>query len=133
MRKYAVKINKSIRGDKVFYDLLINEQNLFQEFCNEIQSRNQKKLNSEVVRIISRFNLFANNRRFDKTQIKRLCKIKKYTLWEIKTKNLRVYFIHHAEQNYIIFFGGTKKSQKKDIPKFKKMAEKISTIELDFE
>lgn len=132
MSKYSIEKNNSIRGIKVFYDLIIDGQNLFENFRAEIKSRNQQKLNSELTRVYSRFNLYANNLRFDDTQIKRLDKIKKYALWEIKTKNLRVYFIHHSELNHIICFGGTKKTQKKDINKFKAMVNEFSVIGFDF-
>ncbi|MVN22696.1 hypothetical protein [Mucilaginibacter arboris] len=113
---------EEVVGKIKFYKLHVNGVCLYEDFCEQIiRDSNLKK---QLITIISRMDDIANLRRLDHTKFKDITLAKgSVKEFEIKTNDLRVYLIKEEFTGNIIFSGGRKNSQQKDINKFRTLKE----------
>lgn len=105
-----------------FHSLIVNGNNGyldFKSFCqgNKVFEKELKKIETIIIEIAK-----GNASDIPPTKHKQLKTggKDKYPDYEIKTSNLRLYFIKDND-NKIIVLGGLKKNQKKDISKLRKI------------
>lgn len=117
MSKFALKEYNNVTGRIKFFKLIEDKFCYWDEFCREIQKNSN--LEDQLISIIARMNDIANLRILPNTKFKDITpnkeKVKEY---EIKTNDLRVYFIKDDSGN-IVILGGKKNSQPEDIKKFR--------------
>lgn len=117
MGRFRLKKIDEIVGKISFYMLIKDKICLFEEFEKVIirESTFKSELDTIQTRMIQISNLVS----MPDTKLKDITHNKDpYKNYEIKTKNLRVYYFKDFEGN-IIVIGGKKSTQKKDIKKFK--------------
>ena len=107
-----------VRGKQAFYQLFRNDDCAFEEFCSEIET-NGRYL-SELKMIFAYMEMVANLRLLPKTKMRDLTPrndtVKEY---ELKTKHLRVYFIHQEQTGKVVILGGFKNTQLNDLKRFR--------------
>ena len=117
MSKFAVKSIDIVVGKIKFFKLTENEICQYDNFCDEIAR--DKALNSQLKTIVARMNDFSNMRMLPKEKLRDITPDKEIIKeYEIKTRDLRVYFIKDDIGNVIVI-AGKKTSQQKDIKKFR--------------
>jgi hypothetical protein len=136
MSQFALKKVEEITGKIPFYLLYIDDVCEYNEFESLIQKEGTytKQLLTAQTRMqmISQGHLLPKEKFKDitpelsKKQQQQNCPppIKEY---EIKTDHLRIYLIEHTPSGKIIVCGGKKKSQSKDIQKFRKIKDDYLT------
>ncbi|MEZ4874991.1 MAG: hypothetical protein R2793_05965 [Flavobacteriaceae bacterium] len=123
MSKFAVERIKEVSINFNVYKLIINKKSHFDNFFNEF--KDDKNYNIELGQIQSILSFIGSGEedKIPYNKYKPLKRNKKdpYIDYEIKTSNLRVYLFKDAALGKIIVLGGKKKSQTKDIEKFRKI------------
>ena len=128
MSKFAIeKVNlienneKGIDEKIPFYKLFINKRCDFDKFYSEIYNSNLKP---QLIQIITRLKTISegNQHTLPKQKFHQLKRDKsdKFIDYEIKTKNLRLYFFKDNDSR-IIVLGGKKKEQVKDLDRMRKI------------
>jgi hypothetical protein len=112
MSKFALTEITTVKGKQKFYKLIKDGTCEFDKFEEEAVKNYPKELNSLYHRMdeISRGELLPETQ---KRKIKG--KIKSISEYEVKTKNLRVYYFIEKNTGNIVIIGGYKKNQIKDI------------------
>ena len=107
-----------VQGRQHFYKLFKDEVCPFEEFCDEIET--DGRYFSELKTIYAYMEMVSNLQMLPQQKIRDLTSkndnIKEY---ELKTKHLRVYFIHQEKTGKVVILGGFKTTQEKDIAKFR--------------
>jgi len=117
MSKFALQEFTNVIGKIKFFKLFEKGACQWDAFCDEI--RKDSNLETQLITIISRMNDVANLRMLPKTKLRDITPAKeKLKEYEIKTRDLRVYFIKNSIGN-IILVSGKKNSQPEDIKKFR--------------
>ena len=121
MSKFALEILEEVSGKQKIYKLLNSGRCDFDDFWNE-----QKKdaiMIKQLAVIQTRLKAVADLKynSLDKTKFKELSRPKNdpYKDYEIKTKNLRLYFFKDEGTGQVIVTGGTKDSQDEDIKRMR--------------
>ena len=118
MPLFSLRRLELVKGKQQFYNLFKNNTCVFEEFCRNIE--NDERYLSELRTIFAYMEMVANLQMLPQQKMRDLTpkndKIKEY---ELKTKHLRVYFIHQENIGKIIILGGFKTTQPKDISKFR--------------
>ncbi len=124
MSKFAIiKLNLiDVKREKIpFFKLVINNRCPYDKFYKEILNSN---LSSQNIQISTRLVAIAegNQHILPPQKFRQLKRDKNDNLidYEIKTKNLRLYFFKD-ENSRIIVLGGMKGNQDKDLKKFRKI------------
>lgn len=117
MPKYELIKIKEIIGICPFYSLVINDENVYEEFFN----KHKDLYLNELKTITGRIKLVAEGKRLPKNMVRTFGDIKGSKLLEIKSKNLRIYTFHQDRTGKVIVHCGHKNTQKKDVRKFKKI------------
>lgn len=121
MSKFTLEILKEVSGKQNIYKLLNSGKCEFDDFWN----KNEKDaiMKKQLAVIQTRLKAIADLKynTLDKTKFKELSRPKndKHKDYEIKTKNLRVYFFKDDGTGQIIVTGGTKDSQDEDIKRMR--------------
>ncbi len=130
MRKFATeKIDLKLTDEKFsFYKLKIDGNCLYEDFYNKYQQDPNLKsqFNQIETRIIAIAKGNQNQLPPSKFKILKRDKSDKIVDYEIKTKNLRLYFFKDDE-NRIIVLGGKKGSQVKDLKKMRSIKKEYFT------
>jgi putative component of toxin-antitoxin plasmid stabilization module len=117
MSKFALKEYNNVTGKIKFFKLIEDKICYWDDFCREIQKGSN--LEDQLITIISRMNDIANLRILPAKKFKDITPgketIKEY---EIKTNDLRVYYIKDNSGNLVII-AGKKNSQPEDIKRFR--------------
>lgn len=117
MSKFALKEYNNVTGKIKFFKLIEDKICYWDDFCREIQK--DANLEDQLIAVVSRMNDISNLRTLPKQKFKDITPnketIKEY---EIKTKDLRVYYIKDGSGNLVII-GGKKNSQPEDIKRFR--------------
>ena len=118
MPRFLLKKIDLIEGKQAFFKLYKDEKCEFDEFCNEIEQ--EGRYLSELKTAFAYLEMVANLKMLPKEKMRDLTPknelVKEY---EIKTKHLRIYFIHQKQKGKIIILGGFKNMQPKDIERFR--------------
>lgn len=117
MSKFVLKEYNNVLGRIKFFKLIEDKVCYWDDFCREIQK--DANLEDQLITVISRMNDIANLRRLPKEKFRDITPQKQTTReYEIKTKDLRVYFIKDESGN-VVLIGGKKNSQQEDIKRFR--------------
>ena len=121
MSTFALEKVNEIKGKINFFLLKVDGVSQFLEF--EEQIKEDGNLMSELTTIQVRMQEMAEMRNpMPKTKCRDLTpkgdSVKEY---ELKTKNLRIYLIHEEHKGRIVVLAGKKRTQPKDIKKFRKI------------
>lgn len=119
MCKFALQLNEFARGRVKMYNLLIDGHDQFDVFEESLEIAYKSQFNS-IAAYISQIsglkNLPSRKRRklkgFDNTT-------------ELRTNDLRLYYMKIKEDGQIICLGGYKKNQKKDLNKLKSLQKQV--------
>jgi len=115
---FAIEKIDQIEGQINFYKLTVNGECLLDLFIDACEK--EGGLDSEIIQIQSRMQSFADMKLMPKTKLNPITpKKENYKEYEIKTKHLRVYFLHDKINGFVVVTGGKKTSQKKDIQQFR--------------
>ena len=119
MITFAKKNLDVVRNGKlIFYKLLRNNVDLYQDFCEDICK--DAILSKELNIIHTYMNLLADsNLQLPTAKFNSIKHGKNVVGHEFKSKHLRVYVIKEDPNVYVIL-GGMKTTQKSDVSKFKK-------------
>jgi putative component of toxin-antitoxin plasmid stabilization module len=117
MSKFVLKEYNNVIGKIKFFKIIEDKICYWDDFCREIQK--DANLEDQLITVISRMNDIANLRMLPKEKFRDITP-KKQTIkeYEIKTKDLRVYFIKDELGN-LVLIGGKKNSQPEDIKRFR--------------
>lgn len=118
--KTRQKVNKLIRNGKCLID----------DFLVNIKKDNN--LSPELDVIIANLEDIADGKSLPKTRYRRLnlsSKLK-FTPYEVKSSNLRIYLIHEKETGQILIIGGKKSTQEKDLKKLEKLIKDYTQFKL---
>ena len=117
MSKFVLKEYNNVTGRIKFFKLIEDKICYWDDFCREIQK--DSNLTDQLVTVIARMNDIANLRMLPKEKFKDITPEKQAVReYEIKTKDLRVYFIKDELGN-VVLIGGKKNSQPEDIKRFR--------------
>lgn len=120
MNKFALEEVTEIRGKIKFYYLIEDGDNLYKLFEDEVIKSNN--LSKQLNTVQARMQEVAMMQLLPQKKLKEITpsneRVKEY---EIKTDDLRVYFIKEEHTGNIILLGGQKNTQKKDIRKFRSL------------
>lgn len=121
MTNFTVKIIENLCGKQAFYKLVNGTKCEFDEFWNKYSK--DKLMSKQLAQIQARLRYIADLKydHLDRTKYRELTGRKSNDPlkdYEIKTKNLRLYFFKD-EIGQIIVFGGTKDSQDEDIKRMR--------------
>jgi putative component of toxin-antitoxin plasmid stabilization module len=117
MSKFVLKEYNNVLGRIKFFKLIEDKVCYWDDFCREIQK--DANLEDQLITVISRMNDIANLRMLPKEKFRDITPEKQTTReYEIKTKDLRVYFIKDESGN-VVLIGGKKNSQPEDIKRFR--------------
>jgi putative component of toxin-antitoxin plasmid stabilization module len=113
MNKYTLIKLDQVQGDVDFFKLEINGKCYFDDFVNNARKDNK----SELLKIFQRMDRIARRLNLPSTQRRKIItkQVQEVEIYEIKTKQLRVYYIIDDIPRNIIIIGGFKKTQKQDI------------------
>lgn len=118
MPRFSLEELKLVQGKQAFFKLFKDEVCEFDAFCNNIEK--EGRYFSELKTAFAYMEMVANLKMLPKEKIRDLTPqndtVKEY---ELKTKHLRIYFIHQKQKGKIIILGGYKNTQSKDIEKFR--------------
>lgn len=120
MTKFTLKLNKFAAGTVKIYNLLINEVDQFEVFEEELEDLNKPQFKSIGATI---YQISDNTKPPPKGKRRQIKGIKGAV--EIRTKNLRLYYLVIKEHDLIICIGGLKTKQKKDLRRLKTLKEEI--------
>lgn len=120
MNKFALVKNRFARGERQIFNLVIRDTDQFEEFENRY---NRKQYLSELKTIAARIALISQGRRLAAGQVRKIKGHEK--AWEIKTRNLRLYYCNIDGYDIILCRGGQKKNQKSDIAKLRRIIREI--------
>lgn len=119
MPNFSLEEYDLVQGKQKFFILSKDNYSQFNDFCQTIEQEEHRYL-SELRTIVAYMEMVSNLHTLPKTKLRNLTpdkeQIKEY---ELKTKHLRVYFIHIEKTGKIILTGGYKKDQTKDIDQFR--------------
>ncbi len=119
MSKFVLKEYNNVNGEIKFYKLIEDKFCYWDDFCRKIQKDGTWE--DQLVALISRLNDVANLKLLPKQKFRDITpKKEKVSEYEIKSHNLRVYFIKDTNGN-IVLLGGKKSSQPEDIKKFREI------------
>ncbi len=124
MPKFALIKIEQVKGKINFYKLEIDGTCEFDEFCQELDRAETKKV---LISIYATMESVANLSRLPGTKFKDLRGRKetdKVKDFEIKKDAYRVYLFKDDVGN-IIVFGGSKNTQKKDIARLRRLKEEF--------
>jgi putative component of toxin-antitoxin plasmid stabilization module len=117
MSKFALKEYNNVIGKIKFFKLIEDKICYWDDFCREIQK--DANMEDQLITVISRMNDIANLRTLPKQKFKDITPNKETVKeYEIKTNDLRVYYIKDGSGNLVIV-GGKKNSQPEDIKRFR--------------
>jgi len=119
MPKFALNLNKFAVGTVKVYNLLINDVDQFENFEDQLEV----KYDSQFRSIGSVIYQISDNKNPPHGKRRQIIGIKGAV--EIKTKNLRVYYLAIKDHDLIICIGGLKTTQKKDIGRLKALKKEI--------
>jgi|GEM_PF-2818920 len=123
---YTLKTIVLHQGEKV------KEFCLFDQFCDEI--RKDGNLNKQLEKIYMVLERLANQQKVSSHYFKPLKSNRKKSksthnrfdpIYELRTKNLRIYITQIPEGSFVIVMGGKKTTQPKDIRKFIKISQQF--------
>ncbi|MCK6649584.1 MAG: hypothetical protein L6Q66_08010 [Bacteroidia bacterium] len=122
MSKFALELIEEITGKQKFYKLLSDGTCEFDAFWKKYEK--DSNLRSQLAKIQTRLMALANLQyeALDRTKFRELGNRKgsdPYKDYEIKTKNLRLYFFKDDGTGQVIVIGGTKDSQDEDIKRMR--------------
>lgn len=120
MIKFALRKNDYSEDENVLYNLVIDGVDQFELFEESIQKAQQSNFNT----IASSIMLYSSNERLAHNKRKNIDS--QLRLWEFKAGKLRVYHFKIKGTGTTICWAGTKNSQKKDIPKAKRLIREIT-------
>lgn len=120
---YTFALNKIevVYGKSKFYALIENNKCQYDIFCSKVTK--DGNLVDELDKVIKIIERLSSNQEVSRKWVKPLKKSKgdKIIDYEIRTDNLRFYYIHDMDKNYTIVLGGYKKNQPSDIEKMRKI------------
>ncbi len=123
MPSFALLEIKTVQGQQKFYQLVVDEERLFDAFWQEIER--EGNLAGELRRILAIMNQVAQlKQRLPKTVFRELQGRKKsdhVKEYEVKTSNLRVYLFHKEGTGKIVVCAGKKNTQYADIKWFRSL------------
>jgi len=122
MNNFVIIEIVEVKGRQKFFKLLNGTRCEFDEFC-EMCNRNPI-FKKQLATMQTRMGYVADLKydRLDTTKYRELTGRKAgdpYKDYEIKTKNLRLYFFKDESKGQIVVFGGTKDSQDEDIKRMR--------------
>lgn len=117
---FALKSCKYSRGDKVVYQLVVNDKD---EYSNFEKKYGTKQYRSLLLRIGARIENLSKGIRLPSGQIRNIVGVEGG--FEIKADSLRVYYLELQNEYFIICTGGLKKNQKKDIDRFRRITKEL--------
>ncbi len=120
MYTFALKTCKYSRGNKVVYQLIVNDKDEFSKFENKYGTKQYRSL---LLRIGTRIENLSKGIRLPAGQISNIFGVEGG--FEIKADSLRVYYLELQNECLIICMGGLKKNQKKDIDRFKRITKEL--------
>jgi len=127
-----IKIEEIKSGKLTAVKLTRNNKCFYDDFCTDIENGKLKNFQSELNSIRSRIQMIVEDDIYAAVKFKWVRPIKskgKVIAYEIKTKNLRLYFTLENPQ-LIVFIGGVKKKQTKDINKLESLINEFDKIKL---
>jgi putative component of toxin-antitoxin plasmid stabilization module len=117
---YTIKEFEQINGRQTFYKLLKDKDCPFENFAAQIEK--DGRYTSELRTAFAYMEMVANLKMLPVSKMREITpskdKVKEY---EIKTKHLRIYFIHLEKTGKIVVLGGFKTTQKQDIGQFRSL------------
>lgn len=124
MPEYTLKEYTEIKerfGKIRIQKLVINGTCQFDEFIIEIEQ--DGNLTEQIGKIHAIFEQYSNmntlpDKKFKKLKLKNFKPEISSTAYEVKTKDLRIYFAHIEKSDSVIVVAGKKTSQKKDLKSF---------------
>lgn len=118
MSIFVLEKLKAIVGKQDFYELYIDGESQFREFCKKIKENKQYHI--ELIKIFALMSLVAELKMLPQNKFKDITPSKEDVKeYEFKSKHLRVYIFHLEKSGKVVAFGGYKNTQKEDIPKFR--------------
>jgi len=124
MCKFALEKNSLGKGPIAVYNLLIKGEDQFLLFRKKFSTKQYIK---ELKNITVKITLLSDGMQLTKGSIKKINEIPGG--FEFRTRSLRLYYIQiQSDDNIVICLGGLKKDQKKEIKRFKKLAEEAQRI-----
>jgi putative component of toxin-antitoxin plasmid stabilization module len=118
MPRFSLERLDLVQGRQLFYNLFRDGVSAFEEFCNDIET--DGRYLSELRTIFAYMEMVANLQMLPQQKMRDLTtKNDKTKEYELKTKHLRVYFIHQEKTGKVVILGGFKTTQPKDIDKFR--------------
>lgn len=109
MPTFALKLNEFAKGDVKIFNLLVDGNDQFELFESSLEDKYLKELRgfaSTIYQLSHKMNIPHGKRRV----LKGIDGGR-----EMKSRNLRLYYLHLKEAGILICLGAEKKTQKKDI------------------
>jgi hypothetical protein len=117
--KFALADFDEIKCQLRWFKLIIDNKCSFDLFCEEIEK--EGNLRTQLKRVMMLMEQFGNGLKLPQTKLKLIGRSNRINLFEIKTHDLRIYFIRD-NTGAIVMLGGKKSTQKHDINRFRNLA-----------
>ncbi|MEQ8425498.1 MAG: hypothetical protein RIA63_12360 [Cyclobacteriaceae bacterium] len=119
MSRFVLEDFEIIKGNIKFFKLRVNQVCPIDEFWTEIE--NQGNLSKQLNQAIAIMERFSQNMPTSPKKFKNISRKKDpVSLYEVKTKDLRIYLFRNSS-GAVTVFGGKKSTQKKDIKYFRSL------------
>ncbi len=120
MPKFTLKLNQFAKGKVKVYNLLIDDIDQFDAFEDNLE----EKYNSQFISFAATISQMSENKKPPpRGKRRKIGGIKNAA--EMRSRDLRLYYLVIEEYGYTICLGGLKKNQKKDIKRLKSLKEEI--------
>ncbi len=120
MSKFALKLNQFAKGAVKVYNLLIDDIDQFDYFEDNLE----EKYNPQFVSFAATISQMSENKKPPPRGKRRKLKGIENAA-EMRSRDLRLYYLVIEEYGYTICLGGLKKNQKKDIRRLKSLKKEL--------
>lgn len=119
MSKFALQRNRKAFGKVQIFDLVKDGKNQVNEFTDSLE----EKYRSQFRSLLAYVSFISDNRVMPTNKHKKLHTLQ--DTYELKTKNLRLYYLNFKSYDIILCLGGHKNAQAKDINSLTSLRKRI--------
>lgn len=125
---FTLKLVPEVRCRVAWYKLLRKGHCFWDEFCEQIRS--EGNLKNQIASAVAIMERYGNRDHLMQNKLKNISEAgDPFNLFEIKTRDLRIYFLRDAN-GAVIVLGGKKSTQRSDIKQFRNIAREYSQQKL---